>query len=44
MRIGVVGSMQYTEKMIELKEKLEELGHDAFLTTLAPPFIGKSEE
>lgn len=44
MRIGVVGSMQYTEKMIELKDKLIKLGHDGFLTSLASPFVGKSEE
>jgi hypothetical protein len=44
MKIGIVGSMQYTEKMIEVKNKLVELGHDAFLTNLASPFIGKTDE
>lgn len=44
MKIGVIGSMQYTEKMIELRDELIELGHDAFVTTLASPFIGKSDE
>lgn len=44
MKIGVVGSMQYTEKMIELRDKLIELGHDAFVTNLATPFVGKTDE
>lgn len=44
MKIGVVGSMQYTEKMIELRDKLIELGHDAFVTNLASPFVGKTDE
>ncbi len=44
MRIGIIGSMQHTEKMIELKGILIEMGHDAFLTKLADPFIGKTDE
>jgi len=44
MRIGVVGSMQYTEKMIGLRDKLIKQGHDAFVTNLATPFIGKTDE
>ncbi len=44
MRIGVIGSMQYTEKMIDLRDQLNELGHDAFVTTLASPFIGKTDD
>lgn len=44
MKIGVIGSMQLTEKMIALSEELKSLGHDAFVTTLATPFIGKTDE
>lgn len=44
MKIGVIGSMQYTEKMIEARDELIKLGHDAFVTTLATPFIGKTNE
>lgn len=44
MKIGVVGSMQYTEKMIELRDRLIGLGHDAFVTNLAAPFVGKTDE
>ncbi len=44
MRIGVIGSMQLTEKMIALRDALIGLGHDAYLTSLAEPFIGKTDE
>ncbi len=44
MKIGVVGSMQYTEKMMALRDQLNERGHEAFVTTLAPPFVGKTDE
>ena len=36
--------MQFTEKMIETRDKLRELGHDAYLTSLADPFVGKTDE
>ena len=44
MKIGVVGSMQYIEKMLEARDELVKLGHSAFLTTLADPFVGKTNE
>lgn len=44
MKIGVIGSMQYTEEMLQAKEDLIALGHDAFLTDLHTPFIGKTDE
>lgn len=44
MKIGVIGSMQYTEQMLKAKEDLIALGHDAFLTDLHEPFIGKTDE
>jgi len=44
MRIGVIGSMQHTEKMMEVRDNLISLGHEAFLTKLAEPFVGKSDE
>ncbi len=34
MKIGIIGSMQFTDKMLEVKEKLRELDHDAFITDL----------
>ncbi|MDD3487231.1 MAG: hypothetical protein PHF35_02550 [Candidatus Moranbacteria bacterium] len=36
--------MQYTEKMVEVRDRLAALGHDAFVTDLHKPFIGKSDE
>lgn len=44
MRIGVIGSMQFTERMLETRDELNKLGHDAFITNLASPFIGKTDE
>ncbi|MEI6326960.1 MAG: hypothetical protein WCO78_02445 [Candidatus Roizmanbacteria bacterium] len=44
MKIGVIGSMQYTEKMIEVRDDLIRYGHDAFVTSLAAPFIGKTDD
>jgi len=43
MKIGIIGSMQYTEQMLEAKKELIALGHDAFLTDLHEPFIGKND-
>lgn len=36
--------MQYTEKMIEARDELIKSRHDAFVTNLADPFIGKTDE
>ena len=44
MRIGIIGSMQFTEKMIETRDQLISFGHDAFVTDLHEPFIGKTFE
>ncbi|MFH1089837.1 MAG: hypothetical protein V1716_05450 [Candidatus Uhrbacteria bacterium] len=44
MKIGIIGSMQFTEKMMELRDRLIDLGHESFLTGLAEPFVGKTDE
>jgi hypothetical protein len=44
MKIGVIGSMQFTEKMMEARDALKALGHDAFVTDLAAPFVGKTDD
>lgn len=44
MRIGVVGSMQNTERMLFIRNRLIELGHDAFISKFYEQFIGKSDE
>ena len=44
MRIGIISSMQFIDKMLEVRDKLQKLGHDAFLTDLHKSMIGKNEE
>ncbi|MEX0650293.1 MAG: hypothetical protein WD200_04780 [Candidatus Andersenbacteria bacterium] len=44
MKIGILGSMQFTENMLEVRDQLRTMGHDAFVTDLHTPFIGKSDE
>lgn len=44
VKIGIIGSMQFTEKMIETRDELIGRGHRAFVTNLADPFIGKTDE
>ncbi len=44
MRIGIIGSMQFTEKMLEIRDKLNNMGHDAFVTKLHKALVGKSNE
>ncbi len=43
MKIGIIGSMQFTDKMLEYREKLLELGHDAFVTDLHKAMVGKTD-
>ena len=44
MKIGIISSMQFTDKMLEVRGKLRELGHDAFITDLHKTMIGKTHE
>ncbi len=44
MRIGIISSMQFTDKMLEVRGKLQELGHDAFITNLHKTMIGKTHD
>lgn len=44
MKIGVAGSMQFTERMMELCEQLEAIGHEAFMSKFGPAFVGKTDE
>ncbi len=44
MKIGIIGSMQYTEQMLAMRDKLNTLGHEAFVTDLHEAFIGKTDE
>lgn len=44
MRIGIIGSLRFVEKMLEARDALRALGHDAFTNGLTGPLIGKSDE
>jgi hypothetical protein len=44
MKVGVISSMQFSERMLEMRDELIRLGHDAFVTTLIDPFEGKTDE
>ena len=44
LKIGIVGSMQFAEKMAEYRDELIKLGHQAFLTDLHKNFHGKTDE
>lgn len=44
MKIGIIGSMQYTEQMLDVRDKLNAMGHEAFVTDLHEAFIGKTDE
>lgn len=44
MKIGVAGSMQFTEKMIELCGELERLGHKTFMSKFGDAYIGKTDD
>lgn len=44
MRIGISGSMQFSEKMLEIRDQLVKLGHEAYVSELIAPFIGKTDE
>jgi hypothetical protein len=43
MRIGIIGSMQFTDKMLEVRDNLKKIGHNAFVTDLHKAMIGKTE-
>lgn len=43
MKIGIIGSMQYTEQMLAVRDDLKARGHDAFVTDLHVAFIGKTD-
>ena len=44
MRIGIISSMQFLDKMLEVRSSLKALGHDAFITDLYESLIGKNHD
>lgn len=43
MKIGIISSMQFTEQMLEVRDKLNAMGHEAFITDLHKSLVGKSD-
>ena len=44
MKIGIISSMQFTNKMIEVRDRLNKMGHNAFVTKFCEGMLGKSDE
>ncbi|NQV00379.1 MAG: hypothetical protein HQ538_06595, partial [Parcubacteria group bacterium] len=44
MKIGIISSMQFVDKMIEARDKLIKMGHDAFASKFCESMVGKSNE
>lgn len=43
MKIGIIGSMQFTDKMVEYRDALRKLGHDVFITEFHKAMIDKTD-
>ena len=43
MKIGVAGSMQFTEQMIDVCKQLEQLGHTTFMSKFKNNYVGKTD-
>jgi len=43
MKIGVIGSMQFAEKMVEVRDELKSLGHESYITSYASAFLNKTD-
>jgi hypothetical protein len=44
MKIGIAGSMQFTDKMFDVAEKLKSLGHETFMSSFGERYAHKSAE
>lgn len=44
MKIAVCGSMVFTDKMIEVKHTLENLGYEVFVSNFVDTYSGKSQD
>ena len=44
MKIGVAGSMQFTEQMISICDQLRKLGHEPFMSRFGDAYVGKSND
>ena len=43
MKIAICASMVFAEKMVQIKEKLEALGHKVYISQFAEGYLGKAE-
>lgn len=43
MKIGVIGSLHFVEQLFAARDGLRNLGHDAFISSQAEPFLGKNQ-
>lgn len=44
MKIGIIGSMHHSERMLEVSDKLKQMGHEPFVSKFVNEFIGKDNE
>lgn len=43
MKIGIIGSMHFSEKMVAVAKELEDLGHETILSNFVQTFLGKND-
>ena len=43
MKIGIIGSMHHSEKMLEIAEQLKQLGHEPHLSKFVNNFVNKND-
>jgi len=44
MKIAICASMVFAEKMVEVKHRLEEIGHIVYISQFAEGYLGKAEK
>lgn len=44
MKIGILGSMQFSDQMIQIANELRNMGHDPVTSRFIEPFLGKTAE
>ena len=44
MKIAICASMVFAEKMVQVKCRLEEIGHTVFISQFAEGYLGKAEK
>ena len=44
MKVAICASMVFTDKMLEVKNQLKELGHEIHVSSFVNEYVGKSEK